>query len=94
MDLVIIFYPLQMCNIDVAILFLILALDMMSIVSFWLTEWKEKWSEKLSTKQKPGESSLLRLSKEEKTSFRCLLVFIIGLLIFKHYLDMRWAMAM
>jgi len=39
-------------------------------VSFWLTEWKEKQSGKVSTKQKPEESYLFKLSKEEKTSFK------------------------
>ena len=32
----------------------------------WLTERKEKWLGKVSIRQKPGESSLFKLSKEEK----------------------------
>ena len=59
-------------------------------VSFQLTKWKEKQSEKLSTRWKPGESSLFKLSKARKTSFRWLFMSTMELLIFKCYLVVRW----
>ena len=62
--------------------------------SFWLTERKEKWLEKVSTRWKPEESFLFKLSKEEKFSFRWLLVFTIELLILDYCLVISWDVAM
>ena len=68
-----------MWDTKVATLFLTLISVMMSIVFLLLRE--SNWFEKVSIKWKFGESSLFRKSKEERTSFRQLLMSIIGLLI-------------
>ena len=47
---------------------------------------KEKQLGKLSTRQKPSESSLLRLSKARRTSLRQWLISAMELLTFKSYL--------
>ena len=46
----------------------------------------------MSTKQEPRENSLFKLSKEY-TSFKWLLVFIMELLILKHYFRVKWDVA-
>ena len=46
--------------------------------------WEEKWLEKMSIRQEPGENSLLKGSKEEKTSLNLLSMSMIGPLIFRH----------
>jgi len=61
--------------------------------SLQLTERKEKWLGKVFTRQKPRESSLFKLLKEGKFSFRQLLVSTIELLIFVHYLTISWDVA-
>ena len=47
----------------------------------------------MSTKWNPRASSLFKLLKEGKTSFKWFLVFIIGLLTFNYCLAMKWDMA-
>ena len=61
--------------------------------SFWFTVRKEKQLGKKSTRWKPRESSLFKLSKEEKTSFKQLLVSTIELLIFDSCLAISWNVA-
>ena len=51
-------------------------------MSLQLTDVKEKQSEKVSTNLKPDESLMFKESKEERTSFKQLLMSIIRLLIF------------
>jgi len=53
------------------------------LASFQLTKWKEKQPGKVSTKWKLGESSLFKLLKEGKISFKQSLVSTIRLLIDK-----------
>ena len=62
-------------------------------VSFWLTKWKEKQLEKVSTRWKPRESSIFKLSKEE-ILFKQLLESTTGLLIFNYCLEVRWIIVM
>ena len=50
-------------------------------------------SGKVSIKQNPRENSLSRLSKASKTWLRQLLVSTMKLLTFKHYLEVRWLIA-
>ena len=57
--------------------------------SFQLTKRKEKWLGKVSTRQKLRESSLFKLLKERKFSFRWLLVSTIELLISNHCLAIK-----
>ena len=47
----------------------------------------------MSTKQESGENSLFKLSKEENTLFKQLLVFIIRLLILKYCFRVRSGIA-
>ena len=104
-DLARILWLKHICNIKVATLFLMLALEIIVtvfgsnresskiflrlqmwvfLISFSLqfTVWKEKQLEKLSTNQKPDESSLWRLLKEEKRLLRWLLESTMKLLSF------------
>ena len=74
---------------------LIDAIKFISMSDYYIGVFLVKWMKRetireLFTKQKPRKSSVLKLLEEGKTSFRWLLVSIIGLLIFKHCLDVRW----
>jgi len=63
------------------------------LISFSLqfTVWKEKQLGKLSTNQKPDESSLWKLLKEEKRLLRWLLEFTMELLSFCHCLEVKFS---
>ena len=41
-----------------------------ALISFQLAKWKEKQLGKVSTRWKPGESSLIKLSKARNISFK------------------------